>query len=807
NADGTITTSDVGNTGEDTVHDAIDSVNTAANAGWNVTDANGNDANIGPNGDVAFTGDSNIGVAQTGIDDDGEVEITLNRDLDLDSVNTGDSVLDTDGLVVNDNTGNPTATTTVEAGTITVAANPATGTANEIVIDANGGTIGGLTNRDLDGNDFAQAGRAATEEQLDLVNTTASAGWNVTDADGNAANIGPNGDVAFTGDSNIGVAQTGIDDNGEVEITLNRDLDLDSVTTGNTLVNNAGLAVDDGEGNLTTVTNDGLTIADGPSITASGGIDAGGMGIANVDDGELSENSADAINGSQLYATNQWIENLQGNFVNIVGDSSDEYINQNGRGIRYVRTNDGDLGVSDAFAQAEGATAVGYEASASAEQALAMGYEAVASHQGSVALGAGAQTSEVVGTSSVEIAGQTYQFAGASPVATVSVGNAGAERTITNVAAGRISAESTDAVNGSQLYATNQAVDGLDSRVNTVEGDITNITGDLANLDEQSVKYDRNDDGSVDYSTITLEGEEGTTISNVAAGNVSQGSTDAVNGGQLWDVQDQITSIEQGGSKYFRANSDGPAADSRGTDSIAMGPSSVAEGDRSVASGVGAQAEAEGSVALGADSVADREGMNGERERFSNEAVASTQGAVSVGSEGGERQITNVAGGTQETDAVNVRQLDAVQQGAVNYARDDEGNVDYSTVTLRGEEGTTISNVAPGVNATDAVNVGQMQELNQRFANEINNVHGRISDVERDANAGSASAIAASTVPQAWMPGKSMVGVGAGTYGGESAVSVGVSRLSDNGRWILQGKVTGDSQENFGAGLGVGWHW
>ncbi|RUR35029.1 hypothetical protein ELY33_00605 [Vreelandella andesensis] len=187
--------------------------------------------------------------------------------------------------------------------------------------------------------------------------------------------------------------------------------------------------------------------------------------------------------------------------------------------------------------------------------------------------------------------------------------------------------------------------------------------------------------------------------------------------------------------------------------------------------------------------------------------MASTQGAVSVGSAGNERQITNVAGGTRDTDAVNVRQLDAVQRGAVNYDRDEDGNVDYSTITLKGDEGTTITNVAPGINANDAANVGQLNELGRRFENEIINVYGRIDDVERNANAGSASAIAASTVPQAWMPGKSMVGVGAGTYGGESAISVGVSRLSDNGRWIIQGKVTGDSQSNFGAGIGAGWHW
>ncbi|MCC5904513.1 MAG: YadA-like family protein, partial [Halomonas sp.] len=550
-----------------------------------------------------------------------------------------------------------------------------------------------------------------------------------------------------------------------------------------------------------------ITVGESGPVISGDGISMSDTKITNLAEGEVSEGSQDGINGSQLYATNQWIENLESNVTNIVGDSSDDYITNNGRGIRYVRTNDSGLAVSDAFAQGEGSTAVGYEAIASADRALAMGYDAIASHQGSVALGEGARTTAAVGTASVEIAGQTYQFAGASPVATVSVGSVGAERTVTNVAAGRISAESTDAINGSQLHATNQAVGDLDGRVTNVEGDISNITNDLADLGDRAVQYDRNDDGSVDYTTITLEGDGGTTITNVAAGEISQSSSDAVNGSQLWDVQNQITNIEQGGSKYFRANSDGPAADPQGADSIAMGASSVAAGDRSVASGAGAQAKAEGSVALGADSVADREGMNGERERFSNEAVASTQGAVSVGSAGNERQITNVAGGTQDTDAVNVRQLDAVQRGAVNYDRDESGNIDYSTITLKGDGGTTITNVAPGINANDAVNVGQMQELNSRFENEILNVHGRIDNVERNANAGSASAIAASTVPQAWMPGKSMVGVGAGTYGGESAVSVGVSRLSDNGRWVIQGKVTGDSQSNFGAGIGAGWHW
>src|SRR5690606_31726005 len=83
NPDGTITTSDIGGTGHDNIDDAIRAANDAANAGWTATGAAGNDANIGPNGSVNFTGDGNINVAQTGEDNNGQVEITLNRDLDV----------------------------------------------------------------------------------------------------------------------------------------------------------------------------------------------------------------------------------------------------------------------------------------------------------------------------------------------------------------------------------------------------------------------------------------------------------------------------------------------------------------------------------------------------------------------------------------------------------------------------------------------------------------------------------------------------------------------------------------------------
>ena len=151
--------------------------------------------------------------------------------------------------------------------------------------------------------------------------------------------------------------------------------------------------------------------------------------------------------------------------------------------------------------------------------ALGAGAQATA-QAGDVALGAGSTTSNVVATTSTTINGTTYNFAGTNPTSTVSVGSAGAERTITNVAAGQISATSTDAINGSQLYATNQSIEAL--------------TTGIGDLGDSAVQYDEKADGTKS-NTITLQGGDPNApvlISNVAAGVAN---TDAVNVKQLQD--------------------------------------------------------------------------------------------------------------------------------------------------------------------------------------------------------------------------------------------------------------------------------
>jgi hyaluronate-binding autotransporter adhesin len=201
----------------------------------------------------------------------------------------------------------------------------------------------------------------------------------------------------------------------------------------------------------------------------------------------------------------------------------------NGGGIKYFHANSK---LADSSATGTDSVAIGPESVASGTDSLAAGHGATAAGQGSVALGEGAQannandvalgsgsvTEAAVGTSGTTIRGKHYDFAGTAPVGTVSVGDQGAERTVTNVAAGRISADSTDAVNGSQLHATNSAIEDLQ--------------GGVGNINKNAVFYDLNPDGSKKNS-LTLIG--GDVNAPVVISNVGKGvkDTDAVNVSQL----------------------------------------------------------------------------------------------------------------------------------------------------------------------------------------------------------------------------------------------------------------------------------
>ncbi|HWU71778.1 MAG TPA: YadA-like family protein, partial [Pseudoxanthomonas sp.] len=358
------------------------------------------------------------------------------------------------------------------------------------------------------------------------------------------------------------------------------------------------------------------------------------------------------------------------------------------------------------------------------------------------------------------IAGTTYTYAGGTPVGTVSVGNAGAERALTNVAAGQVSSTSTDAINGSQLYAANQAIEAVDSRVDGLETTVNNITGEVTHLDNR-----------------------------------------------VTEVEGDVTNLKNGSEGMFQVSQDNTMAPSpTGTDSaaggagaVASGNSSTAVGNGSTASGTGSTALGNGATATGDDSVAIGAG-----------SVADAPNTVSVGSVGNERAITNVAAGVNDTDAVNMSQLKGYTSGGVQYDKNADGTVNYNSVTLNPESTgpTTLHNVAAGTAPTDAVNVSQ---LNAGIANansytdaRINQVWGDVwtmnQQLRRDMHAGVASAMAVKQAP--WVPGKTTYYAGVAGYKDQGAVGLSLRRTSDTGRWSLEGGLTKNRDGN-GAYIGV----
>ena len=285
-----------------------------------------------------------------------------------------------------------------------------------------------------------------------------------------------------------------------------------------------------------------------------------GTMITNLKAGTLSASSTDAVNGSQLYGVSQSMATILGGGSTVAADGTltapTYVINQtsyhtvsdafgavdanldainttlntinNGGGVKYFRANatgadsqaigSNSLAMGPAaLASGNNSVAAGTAAQAVGASSIAIGQNASANYSGDVALGAGSITQAAVQTSTMTVNGTVYAVAGTA-TSTVSMGAAGAERTITNVAAGRVNATSTDVVNGSQLYATNM--------------EIQNAIGSIGTLNKNAVQYDTYTDGSKKNS-VTLQGGDPNApvmLSNVAVGVAN---TDAVNVGQL----------------------------------------------------------------------------------------------------------------------------------------------------------------------------------------------------------------------------------------------------------------------------------
>ncbi|WP_434716943.1 ESPR-type extended signal peptide-containing protein [Paraburkholderia sp. A2RO-4L] len=569
------------------------------------------------------------------------------------------------------------------------------------------------------------------------------------------------------------------------------------------------------------------------SVTLGGTGSTTPVGLHNVANGTLSASSTDAVNGSQLYATNQNVSNVTNTVNNIV----------NGGGIKYFHTNStladstanyaGDIAIGGAAtasragftgqgnniaigsttaaqganaiaigtnastntgslyssgtnsiavgqnaysegggavaigvgassgtatggdtntialgnkanARPAGATALGANSTVSATNGVAIGNGATASTANSMALGNGATTSAAVTTASGTIGGTTYTYAGGTPTGVVSVGTASGTRQIQNVAAGQVAATSTDAVNGSQLYAADTqitanttsisnlqgSVTTLQGNVTTINGQITSINGQITNINgklNDAVLYD-----SSAHDSVTLGGSGSTTpvaLHNVANGTLSASSLDAVNGSQLYatntnvsnlagnvtTINGQITSINGQITNINGKLNDAVLYDSSAHNSVTLG-------------GTGAtSAVALHNVANGTLSASSLDAVNGSQLYATNTNVSNLAG-----------DVTNLAGNvtTLAGDVTTINgQITNMQGQLADAVMYDSSS--HSSVTLGGTGATSpvvLTNVANGqlnASSTDAVNGSQLYATNQSISDisgDITNMNGKLQD-------------------------------------------------------------------------------
>ena len=597
--------------------------------------------------------------------------------------------------------------------------------------------------------------------------------------------------------------RTVTDQTGSIAIELAENLDVTSVTAGDSTLN-----------------NNGLSITGGPSITKTDGINAGGSKITNVGNATT---ASDAVNKGQLDSS---LANANSNAAVVYTNAAGDKVTKAADGKWYAATDvnaDGSLigspsevaaaNIITSVQNANGSTTTATKLSnVAAGSVTASSTDAINGSQlyntannvknligGTTTIDAntGVITTSNIGgtgqntiddaiknvstaatkakteveagknitvTSTIGKDGQSiYTVATANEVSfdkltvgPITVSNAGIDagnKVITNVAAGQ---KDTDAVNKGQL-----------------DNAITSINNKVDQVNNNAVQYDKNADGTVNKDKVTLGGDKGTTLTNVADGKVTQGSKDAVNGGQLADIRDNL----QGQI-------------TNNTNDINNIKNEINNGSL----GIVKQSDPKGEITVG------------------KETGGTT---VNMAGKDGDRVVTGVKDG-----AINATSKDAIN-GSQLHAQKVETN--QKVVEYLGG-GAAIDNItgsftqAPSYTVGDSKynNVGgaidALNKADQALGNKIDNVSNRleqafystnqrIDDVEKRANAGIAAAMSLENAP--YIPGKYTYAAGAAYHGGESAIGVTLRKTADNGRWSITGGVAAASQGDPSVRIGI----
>ncbi|TCK33733.1 autotransporter adhesin [Paraburkholderia sp. BL8N3] len=575
---------------------------------------------------------------------------------------------------------------------------------------------------------------------------------------------------------------------------------------------------------------DGVVMYDSPArntVTLGGAAGTGAVQLKNVADGGVSTNSTDAVNGSQLNATNTRVDGNTAAISNLSGDianGSVGLVQQNGssRTITVGMNTDGDAvnisgtsGARQLTGVKDGTVAAGSSSAVNGSQlhgvstsvANALGGGSTVNADGTIsapAYTAGGVTHNTVSGAVMNLDGRVSANSNAITGLQSDVGNAvmydsavrdritlggqsasGAVQ-VSNLADGDVSETSKDAVNGSQLHATNVKVDRNTSDIaslnsNIAEGNIGLTRQDTVN---RNITVGKSTDGTVVDFSGTLGARQ---LYGVSNGTVASGSLYAINGGQLHSTSNSVAQALGGGSIV---NGDGTIA----APSYSVGGKSFNNVGGAITNLDGRVATIESTVTNVAGQIESGQiGLVKQDSSTGKISVAADKGGSHVDMNGtdGNRTVTGVADGSiasGSSDVVNGGQIYSLTQeiGLLNNGLSIHSN--------------TIAQSAVQANTyTD-------QQVNKAIQNSMGYTDRKVNTVRRDANAGTAAAMAMAQLPQSVKYGTGMVSVGGATYDGESAVAVGLSTMTSGGRWVFKGSASANTRGNYGVGVGAGMH-
>ncbi|QTO01518.1 YadA-like family protein [Aggregatibacter sp. 2125159857] len=732
-ATGKVTVADpakgIGETGKGTIGDAIKHVNDAAKAA----------ADTAKKHTTVEQGDNIVVEESLNADGGKHYKVSTAKDLNVDSVKAGDTTVNNDGVTI---AGGPSVT---KGG-----------------INAGGNTITNVA-------DGVNPNDAVNKGQLDAVKNVADSAVKSVDV--------------ANGEQNLVVDNS---DPKNPKLSLKKDLTVDSVTAGDSTLN-----------------NDGLTIAGGPSVKKDG-IDAADKKITNVAAGDVAENSKDAVNGGQLYDVAKNVADLVGPDAKIDPATGKVTVTDPAKGIG--ETGKGNIG--DAIKHVND-LAKNAADTAKKHTTVEQGDNIVVEESTNADGGKHykVSTAKDLNVDSVKAGDTTVNNDGVTiaggPSVTKGGINAGGN-TITNVADG---VNPDDAVNKGQLDKVDTKVSNVAQNVvNVLGGDATvNGNGDITMTNIGETGKGNINDAIKSVNDLAKKAAAEKTSVKAKEGRSNVTVTEGVNaaGGHEYTV-DVERSVTNAGSNYVTVTNNHDADTNTTTytvDVSAKTKASLAKADSAVQGLTSKDGNlnftkgANGNVEVSFNDNLNVKNVTTDRVQVANGPSMSKDGINAAG-----KAISNVANGNVAADS-----KDAVNGGQLHETAKSVADVIGGGATVK--DGKVVAG-QNGIGNTGQNTVhGAIAAINQNTANNFNQIRGDLRKMDRDLRGGIAGALATAGLPQAFRPGKSMVAAAASTYRGQSGLAIGVSRISDNGKVIL--KVTGNtnSRGDFGGTIGAGYQW